>query len=491
MNSIKIERISVLFDDMETGFVQQQKLLSCAGLALFWVLFLWNFWEKGPYALGMNTFVFLSLFFGIFIWVLRKENKYESRDILWIVPFVLMIGSFAIYDNPFLKVANIMAMPALFALFYNHAFLADKKTTYWNYEFILKMFSRILSVLRQISNSAKTYLTFVIPANKTNKHVIVRIVAGILIFLIGALVIFIPLLSSADAVFSQKVQVITEWLQSIFSTPLAYRICVFVVLSVLFLSMLTAWSTSFNYTPKEESNKNRDSIIVGIVLGGIVCMYVLFLWIQLNRLWVGALPFDFKETEQLVKSGFWQLLTLSIISIFIYFFAYKKTVPFVQKILVAFTIASLLLLASAGHRMGLYVIYYGFSYEKFFASYTVLYCAILYLWLITQLFQNQRSNIIKFLVMLFLWMFAIISIFPIEQFIFRTNMALHNLEDSRIILSEMKMLSPDVLQLVKKNKEKGLLEGEGYDWNKWVEDQEKLLSEKVWYERNIMNIAFQ
>ena len=70
-------------------------------------------------------------------------------------------------------------------------------------------------------------------------------------------------------------------------------------------------------------------------------------------------------------------------------------------------------------------------------------------------------------------------------------MALHNLKDSRIILSEMRMLSPDVLPLVKKNKEKMLLEGEGYDWNKWIEDQEKLISEKVWYERNVMNIAFQ
>jgi len=93
--------------------------------------------------------------------------------------------------------------------------------------------------------------------------------------------------------------------------------------------------------------------------------------------------------------------------------------------------------------------------------------------------------------MLFLWMLAIVSIVPVEQFIFRVNMALYNLKDSRIILSEMNMLSPDVLQLVKNHKEKGSLEGEGYDWNKWIEDQEKLVLEKVWYERNVMNIVFQ
>lgn len=466
------------------------QLLFCAGLALFWVIFVWNFWNNGIYALGINTFVFLSLFLGFFVWILCKEGKYASYDLLWIIPLALMIISFAIYDNPFLKVANIMAMPALFALFYNHAFLTDKKTNYWNYGFIINMCGRVLSVIGQISDSAKTYLTLIIPANKTNKRVIVRVIAGVVIFLAAALVVFVPLLSSADAVFSEHVQVITKWLQDLFLTLLVYRIVVFAVLSVLFFSMLTAWSSSFHYIEKDENGKQADSIIVGIVLGGIICVYVLFLSIQINRLWIGALPFDFKETEQLVKSGFWQLLALSIINILIYFIAYRKTVPLVQKLLAVFTITSLLLLASAGHRMGLYVIHYGFSYEKFFASYTVLYCTILFVWLITQLFRSQKSNIVKFLVMLFLWMFAVVSVFPVEQFIFRTNMALYKLKDSRIILHEMKMLSPDVLMLVRKSKEGGLLEDTGYDWNKWIEEQEKLIAVKVWYERNLMNIVY-
>ena len=229
---------------------------------------------------------------------------------------------------------------------------------------------------------------------------------------------------------------------------------------------------------------------MGIVLAGVLGIYLLFLWIQLNRLWVGVLPFNFKETEELVKSGFWQLLALSVINILIYFFAYRKTVSFVQKLLSAFTVASLLLLASAGQRMGLYVTYYGFSYEKFFASYTVLYCAIVYIWLIAQLFRSKRSNIVKFLVLLFLWMFAMLTIFPVEQFIFRTNMALRRLKDSRIVLSEMKMLSPDVLVVVKKNKEKGLLDEGGYDWNEWIDKQEQIVSGKAWYERNMTNMVY-
>jgi hypothetical protein len=174
----------------------------------------------------------------------------------------------------------------------------------------------------------------------------------------------------------------------------------------------------------------------------------------------------------------------------------------VQWILTAFTFASLFLLSSAGYRMGLYVAYYGFSYEKFFASYTVLYCAILFVWLISRLFINRLSNVIKFLIILFLCMYSLVTIFPVEQFILRTNVALSQKEDSRIRLFELTMLSPDVLGLIKDYRDKGVLkektdylsrEGvqkseEDFDWAPWIERQEKRLADKKWYEYNLMNL---
>ncbi|MBI2637697.1 MAG: hypothetical protein HYW88_02240, partial [Candidatus Sungbacteria bacterium] len=148
---------------METATIQQQeypgrglilKLIYCAGVALFAVLFLWNFWSTGPYALGMNAFVFFSLLLGVFIRVLHIEGKYGKHDLLWIIPFALIIASFAIYDNPFLKMAAIVVLPPLFALFYNSAFLADKNSVYWNQGFIIHICVRILSLLGELGNSA-------------------------------------------------------------------------------------------------------------------------------------------------------------------------------------------------------------------------------------------------------------------------------------------------------------------------------------------------
>jgi len=483
--------------------IRKQLILS-AMPAVFWVVFLWGFWDKGIYTLGFNATVFLLSFFGLFVWTLYKKGYYIFHDLFWIFPMILIALGYSLYDNPFLKTVGLLVLPVMFAVFYNQAFLSDKKRKLWDSQFIVRIVGRLFSFLTKLAPTVKLYVNLIIPAGKTKKHIIIKAIGGVILFLIIALTVFIPLLSSADAVFAGKVQVIYDWFPEMISLSFMYRLLTCIALTILFFSVLMAWSGRFDCKEKEASDKKIDSIVSGIVLGGILCLYLLFLWVQINRLWVGVLPFDFKETESLVKSGFWQLFFLSVINILIYFFVYRKTTLLVQRILTVFTMASLLLLISAGYRMGLYVTYYGFSYEKFFASYTVIYCVILFMWLISRLFINKRSNVVKFLVVLFLWMYAVVAVLPVEQFILRTNVALADLKDSRIRLFELTMLSPDVLSLVKEYKQQGLLKentgyllrengdkaNEEFDWNPWVERQEKKISDKVWYEKNLMNIIY-
>lgn len=480
------------------------KLSLSATLAIFWVIFLWNFWSKGIYALGLNAAIFWLLLFGLFIFVLHKSGRYLRHDLYWIVPISLIMLSYALYDNPFLKIVSLLVLPLALGIFYNQAFLSDKKDRLWNFAFVSRIIARLFSFLGKIGPTVKLCVSLVIPADKTKERVVLRTILGLILFLIIAFAIFIPLLSSADLVFAAKAQGIYDWFLKIISLSFVYKLLVFIFLSVLFFSVLTAWSKIFDYKEKEGAVKNIDPIVSGIVLGGILGLYLLFLWVQINHLWVGALPFDFKETENLVKSGFWQLLFLTAVNTLIYFFTYKKTGPLVQRILTAFTFTSLLLLVSAGYRLGLYVTYYGFSYEKFFASYTVIYCTILFVWLISRLFITRRSNIVKFLLVLFLWMYALISVFPVEQFILRTNVALSSLKESKIRLFELTMLSPDVLTLVKEYQQSGLLKeqtnylsrengelaNEEFDWNPWIKRQEEKVSNKLWYEKNLLNVIY-
>ena len=459
------------------------------GLSLFWIVFIWRFWDKGPFALGINASIFFIFFLAMFIRPLYYSRHYGKRDLYWLIPLLLIAFSFLLYENPFIKMVNVFVYPLLIFLFVNYGFLKDKEKRYWGINFIANFFSRFFSLFGQIGMALKHYIELFSP--KRGKGTARQIILGLVLMLAVAFVVVIPLLSSADPVFGDKLAFVYDLVRRYISESVMAKIVFFLVFTPLLFSSFLAWAREFDYEDKEKGIQ-VDSIVAGIVLGGILILYLLFLWIQLERLWVGSLPFEFRETETLVKSGFWQLFFLTGLNILLYFFTYRKTSAPVQKILTAFTTTSLLLLASAGQRVALYVVDYGFSYEKFFAAYTVIYCAILFVWMLFCLFKKERANIFKFLVFLFLWMYAIVTVLPVEQFILRSNVALAKRPESRIRLFELTMLSPDVLDLVKKYRSEGVFKEdwrpyEGVfkeDWRPWIDEQEKRLAEKRWYEFN-------
>ncbi len=479
------------------------KQLISALVSLFFVVFVWNFWSKGIIALGINAFVLLVFILLLFLRELQIQKRIQRSDFIWIVPLFMIALSFLIYDNTFLKVTSLLVFPVAFSFFYYNSFF-ERKCDYWDLHFFKKYVVRVFSFIDKITTSINLYLELVIPAGKASWKMIAKIVLSIILFLTLAFTIFIPLLSSADAMFASKIKYIYDWLNQIFSLPLVNKSIVFMIFSVLLFSVQSAWARKNEIKEDGDSEKNIDSLVAGIVLGGILLLYLLFLWVQIERLWIGTLPFDFRETESIVKSGFWQLLFLSIINTLIYLFTYRKTRAFVQWILIGFTFASLLLLSSAGQRMFLYAKFYGLSYEKFFASYTVFYSVIMFVWLISRLFINRRTNVLKFLVVLFIWMYALITVLPVEQIIFRTNIELAKQRGARIRLYELTMLSSDVLALVKKLENEGALKEKitytdengqekkeaDADWTPWIEKHEKLLNEKKFYERNILNMYY-
>lgn len=463
------------------------KLVCCPALALFWVLFIWGFWNKGVYALGLNAFLFFLFFLLAAVWFLHDEKSYERRDLFWIIPLALVALSFLIYGNPFIKLVSLLAFPSLSAVLINYGSLKGKDGRQWDLDFVWRIIGRIFSIFVKIGEAISLYFGVISPRDKKNKSIIGRTVLGSVLFLIISSIFIIPLLSSADPVFAERILFIYKWTNGIISEAFFNKAVVFIALSILLLAAFLAWGRAFDFAEKEESDKKLDPIISGIILAGILGLYLLFLWVQVERLWVGSLPVNFKETENLVKSGFWQLFFLSGINTLIYFLLYRKTNSLVQKILTVFTLASLFLLVSAGQRMALYDIFYGLSYEKFFASYAVIYSAILFSWLAFRLFRKERANVLKFLVFLFLWMYGLVTILPVEQIILRSNVALAKRPDTRINLYESTMLSPDVLGTVKKLKAEGVLAGggKGNGWQDWIEEQEGRISSKKWYEKSL------
>jgi hypothetical protein len=153
--------------------------------------------------------------------------------------------------------------------------------------------------------------------------------------------------------------------------------------------------------------------------------------------------------------------------------------------LIAFMFASLFLLLSAAKRMGMYVFYYGFSYEKFFAAYTVVFAVFLFVRLITALFQSGKTDILRYLVIAFIWMYAVATILPVEQMIFRANRALARRADSRIDMLELRMLSGDVYDLA------GEESLHNADWDDWLAKKSAITDEKRFYELTLTDVMLR
>lgn len=470
-------------------------------LGAFWVIFLWGIWSKGTQALGVNATLFLAMCLYSLDRYFGTSSPFKRLSV-WNAPLLLGVLSYTFFENPFLKWCNILFIPAA---------LAVSKLSAKPEEFA-RLFSSPLNVLRAVLKGWILPL-FMIPLAALSHFACVQswtaelkpfqsartrsVLKGALLLIGLSVFIVIPLLGSADATFATRFaelyQAINRFFTYLFEQELFARVIGALIVSVLVLAGLLALSR-ISVEPNTSTNYQRDSISGGIVVGGIMLLYVFFLWIQFERLWTNTLPLSFSETESYVKSGFWQLISLSILNIGLVMTYFRRTAQPVQQMLLGFICSSMLLMFSAAHRMLLYVTLYGLSYEKFYASYTVLYCiAVFALMLVANFRENAGGNILKQCVLLLVWMYGVVSILPTEQIVARSNLALSARPQSRIHLSDLQMLSIDALPFIRAHQEEFLnqtsSDGEWSSVRAWIRERQRELSKKHFYEHSLSSLA--
>lgn len=451
-------------------------------LSLYFVIAVWNFWSSFINALGFNATIFILGFIVLFLTYYGITTW--RNHAAWIIPIALIAISFSLWENPYLKIINILLLPFALSIAFNYAL--NRNRTFDPRFIALSILERI-SLLLKLRDAVRLIMGKLSTNRGKDRILAYKVILGLALFAVLALTVFIPLLSAVDPQFAELMGGVVDWFYRLLSFRYMGRIIFTVVATLLLISYFLSFEERFLET-KQSSPKNNtiDSVVSGIVLGGVLLLYLVFLALQFSHLWVNELPFDFHQTEQLVKSGFWQLFILSIINIIFFLGYFKKTGSTVQNILKAFTVASLLLLVSAGHRMFLYAFFYGLSYEKFFASYTVIYCSFLFVWLAYQLFANRDSNLFKYLMFSLLWMYSIATILPVERIIFSFNENLSHKPDSRIKMNELQMLSYDALPLAAAYQDDA---DQQNSWCLWAKNQIQTVKAKQWYEKNLANFA--
>ncbi|MDD4319903.1 MAG: DUF4173 domain-containing protein [Candidatus Peribacteraceae bacterium] len=470
---------------MFTTLSKRETVFAAILLSLYWIATMWGIWTKDVQALGWNLTVFAIAAFLLYTFA-GGSKRPGRREYVWLVPFLLIALSYALYENPFVKAVNMLMLPLLFVSYFIITSTKHHEKVEWNIPWIRRMIERAVGFVTQIEQGISAITGALIPGGARRSDLVKRIVTGLVILVAASLLLFVPLLSGADPAFASMMQGVKTFVLDLIEPETLLKLAVFLALTVLTLAGLFGWTKEEEFSVRKET-KHMDAVVSGIVLGGILLLYVLFLFTQLKTLWVYELPREFLSTERLVKSGFWQLFFLSGINVCLYVLYYRRTSKHVQALLAVFMFASLLLLLSAAKRMGMYVYSYGFSYEKFFAAYTVVFSVFLFLRLIAALFRKEKTDIVRYLAVAFVWMYAVVTVLPVEQMIFRANRALAGRPGSRIDMHELTMLSGDVLSL---GKEQGVAHPDSR-WPAWVAEKLAIADQKRFFEKTFTDLLMK
>ncbi|MEY4722649.1 MAG: hypothetical protein RLZZ324_162, partial [Candidatus Parcubacteria bacterium] len=242
------------------------KALWSIAVSVFWVLFLWGFWSRGILALGFNATAFLLASLGLLLWTLHRQGTRLKEHLWWIAPIALVMLGFSLYDDPFLKSVSVVLLPVLALLFGAQPLVTDPQAR-WDGAFVLNMIGRAFAPLAQIGHAARSFNALI--ARLHGKETLLkRVLVGVALLLVVAFGAVVPLLSSADAEFAGHMRVITEWFQHLFSATFVVRLCFGILMSVASLAVLYAWTAPFAH--KQAGERRTDSVIAGIVLGGIL-----------------------------------------------------------------------------------------------------------------------------------------------------------------------------------------------------------------------------
>jgi hypothetical protein len=475
--------------------LNNETIFASIALSILIVASHWGLWDRGIYAFGWNT----SLIWLGIILLIRGHNilAHYKQNWTWLSPIIIIILSFSLFENIWLKFISCLILPCVASLFFAYEKLLNKDDYIWDCRLIWTLIKRACSPIKGIFRTL-AFLTTKITTTKrmSQNSVLKRTLIGLcILFPLASLAIF--LLTSVDENFNIFINSLINTLLVSFSWNFFWKIIFIIASTVLLLSVKLSYGSPLS-VKNTSSSLQIDQLITMIVISGLLGIYLLFLYMQVEYLVINSLPIDFDKAEFLVKSGFWQLFFLSIVNIVMFTFLYKKTKPAAQILLCVFIVASSFLLLSAAWRMSLYVYYYGLSYEKFFASYTCVFAIGMFGYLVFVSLIKKHQNILKVITFTALWAYSIATITPIEKIIFNANTYLSKNSDTRIELNHLRFLSLDILNNIETqllpslrvskelagfdNSRKGQ---NRIDWQQWIKTQKNRKCHRPWYEKTI------
>lgn len=387
-----------------------------------------------PEKVGIGVLVFTFLQF-ILMWYVAPKKK---RLLLFIPQFIMSANYFLSASNTW-RTSNFIISAILYACMFMD--ISFKKDTFVHFK---EATARILSPFSYFALPFK----WVLELNNKNAPLVKRILVSVVLALPCALILLL-MLSSADMVFSLKVEGMFNRIFDIISFR-SFMIIVFSIICGLYLfGTLLCAHTKNQYAQHRESVKKGDMILISVLMATILVIYTAFVIIQFKYLFCGATLPNGLIYSQYARKGFFELLALTginlgiILSVIRFTKGYDGNMLKFIKVLCHYLCAiTVILLISSFYRMMLYVESDGLTRLRLFVMGFLIFEAIGLL--ITFLYiAKPKFNITLIYVVISLCYYSLLNLIPTDNIIAKNQVDLY-LAGKNDGIAYVLTLSPDI-----------------------------------------------
>lgn len=365
---------------------------------------------------GLNVILFNIPLLTFLYNILRRNKKINNKKgLLFMIPIILLSTSYLIYDNIFFKIFNIFVIIALFMLMYVYTMKKDSKISELIIDVIKLMFLP-LSHIDKYYRVVKIKIDSIITLSETNKKKIKSL------FVVMPIIITILfLLSSADMIFNNIFKIFNK-------IPLDNTIERIISVTILFTYLgSTINYLLFGFLNSDDKTNNKsykiESYTIKLLLTILNIIYIVFDFIQIRSL-IFHHGLSNINYAQYARSGFFQLMCISIINLIILLVSkkakqdtkYNKTMSIIMIFL------TFIIIISSFLRMYMYESAYGYTLLRLLVYVTLITETVLLIPTLVYII-NPKINILNCYVIITVTAYTILSLSPVDYFIAKNNIS--------------------------------------------------------------------
>lgn len=406
------------------------------------------FWSSVP---GLIVPVLTAAWYGALFWYRGLEGLQTRSGLLLFAANCLLALSFAIFSDAWFKYWNLLFLPALLML---HAFeLSGAAKKPWTLPSMLweRLCLTLDGLFGRLGAPFKA-LGSLFAARKRLVYVLAGLAASG-----AALLLTVPLLLSADALFRLLAGGLVEFLLERLSTWLA-KLMFAAVLAVFLFSLLYALRRPEPLkTAAKPLDLTLDAAAPATVLVVMDLLYLVFTAVQFAALFGGPSYLEKAGISYAAyaRSGFFQLVAVAGLNLTLIMACLQvcrregkgwRRVRLLATLLVAF---SAVMILSAACRMTLYVTRYGLSFKRFLTYWGMVMLA---LFLAAALFKIWRKEFSFFKVLFSAGLagWLVLNFINVDYLVVRYNVDLYRRGASEVMdlpyLADLSYAALDVLE---------------------------------------------